>query len=112
MNVDFCKKQGIKVEARSIFTHGDALDSLMQSEVLRKIAADCGKTVPQVILRWIVQQGLIAIVKAEHPQHIKDNIDVFDFYLTDQQMGMIDSMDKNESFGCVSNKLGNNGKCN
>lgn len=102
--IEFCKEQGIAVEARSILTHGDALDSLVQSNKLKSIASDCGKSVPQVILRWVVQQGLIAIVKSETSQHIKENIDVFDFYLTDQQMSLIDSMNRYESFGCVSSK--------
>ena len=110
--IEFCKEKGIVVEARTVLTHGDALESFMQSEKLKKIAADCGKSVPQVILRWVVQQGLIAIVKSETSHHIKENIEVFDFYLTDQQMSMIDSLNRNESFGCVSKMLSNDVKCN
>lgn len=110
--IDFCKRHDIVVEARSVLTHGDAMDRLSHSEVLKKIAADCGRPIPQVIIRWIVQQGLIAIVKSETPGHVKDNVEVFDFYLTERQMSLIDSLNKDESFGCVSKMLGNHGKCN
>lgn len=81
--INFCKEKGIAVEARSVFTHGEALGGLMKEKTLIKIANDCDKTVPQIIIRWIVQKGLIAIVKSETEQHIKDNIEVFDFYLTE-----------------------------
>lgn len=102
--IDFCKKNGIAIEARSVLTHGDALDRLLQTEVLKEIAADCGKSIPQVIIRWVVQQGLIAIVKSETQKHILDNTDVFDFYLTDAQMNKIDSLNEDKSYGCISNQ--------
>lgn len=101
--IDFCKENGIVVEARSIFTHGDAMPELMQSDILNEIAKEYGKSVPQVIVRWVIQQGLVAIVKSENAQHIKDNIEVFDFCLTDSQMRSIDALNRNQSFGCVSN---------
>ena len=101
--IEFCKERGIAVEARSVFTHGDALKNLMNEDVLIQIARECNKTIPQIIVRWIVQQGMIAIVKSESRQHIQENIDVFDFYLTEFQMHKIDTLNKNMSFGCVSN---------
>lgn len=99
--IDYCKENGIVVEARSLFTHGDAIQELMQSEILNGIAKEYDKSVPQVIVRWVVQQGLIAIVKSGTPDHIKENIDVFDFELTEKQMSMIDSMNRDQSFGVV-----------
>ena len=99
--IDYCKENGIVVEARSLFTHGDAIQDLMQSDILNGIAKEYDKSVPQVIVRWVVQQGLIAIVKSGMPDHIKENIDVFDFELTEKQMSMIDSMNRNQSFGVV-----------
>lgn len=103
--IDFCKANGIAIEARSVLTHGDALERLMHSKVLKDIAADCGKTIPQVVIRWVVQQDLIAIVKSETQKHIADNAKVFDFYLTDAQMKKIDSLNEDKSFGCISNQL-------
>lgn len=105
--IDFCKENGIVVEARSLFTHGDALQELMRSKILNGIAMEYGKSVPQIIVRWVVQQGLIAIVKSCTPNHIKENVDVFDFYLTDKQMAMIDSMNRDQSFGVKSEKMDN-----
>lgn len=102
--IDFCKENGIVVEARSLFTHGDAMQELMQSDIINGIAKEYGKSVPQVIVRWVVQQGIVAIVKSGTPNHIKDNVDVFDFNLTDKQMTLIDSMNRDQSFGCVSTK--------
>jgi diketogulonate reductase-like aldo/keto reductase len=105
--IDFCKKNGIVVEARSLFTHGDAMQELMQSDILNGIAKEYNKSVPQIIVRWVIQQGLVAIVKSCTPNHIKENVDVFDFCLTDKQMSMIDSMNRNQSFG-VKSKVFNN----
>jgi len=102
--IGFCKEHGIAVEARSIFTHGDALNELIRNELLLRIAEDHKKTVPQIILRWIVQQGLIAIVKSGNKMHIQENSNVFDFNLSDKEMEQIDSLNKNTSFGCVSNR--------
>lgn len=102
--INFCKEKGIVVEARSLFTHGDAMQELMQSDILNGIAREYDKSVPQIIARWVIQQGLVAIVKSGSPNHIKENIDVFDFCLTDKQMALIDSMNRDLSFGCVSTK--------
>ena len=100
--IAFCKERGIAVEARSLFAHGDALEGFFQSKALSTIASDCNKTIPQVIIRWAIQQGLIVIVKSGTPKHIKDNIDVFDFSLTASQMERIDAMNRDTSYGCVS----------
>lgn len=99
--IDYCKENGIVVEARSLFTHGDAIQELMHSDILNGIAKEYDKSVPQVIVRWVIQQGLVAIVKSGTPDHIKENIDVFDFELTEKQMSMIDSMNRDQSFGVV-----------
>lgn len=103
--IDFCKEHEIVVEARSLFAHGDALNELTQSIILQKIAKEYGKSVPQIIIRWIIQQGLIAIVKSGMPDHIRDNSEVFDFCLTEKEMSLIDSMNRNQSFGYVSKSI-------
>lgn len=102
--IDFCKSKGIAVEARTVFTHGDALSVMLNNEVLKTIASNHEKTIPQVILRWVVEQGLIAIVKSETAKHIQENINVFDFSLSNQEIALIDSLNKDLSFGCVSSK--------
>lgn len=103
--IDFCKEHEIVVEARSLFAHGDALNELTQSNILQKIAKEYGKSVPQIIIRWIIQQGLIAIVKSGMPDHIRDNSEVFDFCLTEKEMSLIDTMNRNQSFGYVSKSI-------
>lgn len=102
--IEFCKEHGILVEARSIFTHGDALTELLNSKLLIDIAERYNKTVPQIILRWIVQQQLVAVVKSETERHIKENAQIFDFELSEIEMAKIDSLNKNQSFGYISTK--------
>lgn len=103
--IDFCKENGIAVEARSLFAHGDIMEELQRSDMLKSIAKEYDKSIQQIVIRWIVQQGLVAIVKSGSQSHIKENIDVFDFSLTEKQMSMIDSMNRNQSFGLISGKL-------
>ncbi len=103
--IDFCKENGIAVEARSLFAHGDIMEELLQSDMLKSIAKEYDKSIQQIVIRWVVQQGLVAIVKSGSQSHIKENIDVFDFSLTGKQMSMIDSMNRNQSFGLVSGKM-------
>lgn len=63
-------------------------------ERLAKIAARHNKSVGQVILWWHLQEGIVAIPKATSMEHIKENKDVFDFVLGDDEMMVIRSMDK------------------
>lgn len=102
--IDFCKKQEILVEARSPLAHGDILNEWRSNDVLQRIALHYGKTVPQVILRWITQQNVVAIVRSANKEHLVENINIFDFSLTDKEIKDIDSLNKNSSFGCVSSK--------
>lgn len=69
------------------FGHGDA--KLLAEPVIAKIAEAHGKTVAQVILRWMLQEGVVTFPKTTNPQHILDNIDVFDFELSDDEMARI-----------------------
>ena len=103
--IDFCKSHNIAVEARSVFTHGDALDELLNNTILKRIAVEHGKTIPQVVIRWLVQQGLIAIVKSETAEHLHENIDALEFCLSDSELAIIDSINRDQSFGCVSSRL-------
>ena len=57
--------------------------------VLQRIGKTHGKTVAQVSLRWLVQQGMIAIPRTANPAHLADNLDVFDFTLSDADMAEI-----------------------
>lgn len=72
------------------FGHGDA--KLLTEPVLAKIAEAHGKTPAQVILRWMLQEGDVTFPKTTNPQHIRDNFDVFDFELTDDEMARINAL--------------------
>lgn len=72
------------------FGHGDA--KLLTEPVLAKIAEAHGKTPAQVILRWMLQEGDVTFPKTTNPQHIRDNFDVFDFELTDDEMAHINAL--------------------
>lgn len=72
------------------FGHGDA--KLLAEPVLAKIAEAHGKTPAQVILRWMLQKGDVTFPKTTNPQHIRDNFDVFDFELTDDEMARINAL--------------------
>ncbi len=72
------------------FGHGDA--RLLAEPVLAKIAEAHGKTVAQVILRWMLQEGVVTFPKTTNPQHVLDNIDVFDFELSDDEMARINAL--------------------
>ena len=61
--------------------------------MLQKIAATHGKTVGQVILRWNVQRGVVVIPKSTHKERIEENIDIWDFTLTEEEMKRIASLD-------------------
>lgn len=72
------------------FGHGNA--KLLAEPVIAKIAEAHGKTVAQVILRWMLQEGVVTFPKTTNPQHILDNIDVFDFELSDDEMTRINAL--------------------
>lgn len=93
--VDFCKDNEMVVTAWSPLMGGD----LLKNAELKTIAAAHGKSVAQVILRWHVQHGVVAIPKASTPKRIAENFDIFDFKLSAVQMDEIDSLDANERSG-------------
>ncbi len=92
----YCQERGVVVEAYSAFggTYDASLD-LMQEDVLLQIAKEKGKSVPQIINRWLIQQNLLIIPRSKSPKHQEENISIFDFELTDREMVQIDSLNKN-----------------
>ncbi|NLH68599.1 MAG: aldo/keto reductase [Brooklawnia sp.] len=68
----------------------------LTNQVVQEIAEASGRTPAQVVLRWHVQHGLVAIPRSSHPQRIAENLDIFDFELSREQLGLIDSMDESE----------------
>ena len=73
---------------------GRGNDSIMGEALIQAIAEKHGKSSAQVILRWHVQQGHIVIPGSKTPSHITQNIEIFDFALTDQEMAQITTLDR------------------
>ena len=70
----------------------------MTEPLIQGLAEKYGKSPAQVLLRWHIQQGHIVIPGSKTPSHIAQNIDLFDFALTDEDMAQIDSLDKGKPF--------------
>ncbi|CAM3782686.1 aldo/keto reductase [Mesobacillus thioparans] len=92
---NFCSQQDIVVEAWSPLSRGRFLDE----PILRSIAERHGKTPAQIILRWHLQHEIIPIPKSITPSRLKENAEVFDFQLSQQEMAEIDGLNKNQRFG-------------
>lgn len=88
----FLKEHEIAIQVWYPLGHGDK--SLINEEVFTKLAKKYGKSNVQIILRWHVQSVHIVIPGAIKEEHIKDNIDIFDFELTDEEMSEIAKLDK------------------
>jgi len=95
--VRWCQKNGVVVTAWSPF-QGTMMQHAQAFTVstLTKIAADKGKTVPQVMLRWAVQKGVSAIPGTGNPAHMDENLGVFGFSLSGKEMALIDSLGSDE----------------
>lgn len=97
--VTFCKEQGIQVEAYSPFGRGNLLSEILNNPRLNEIAKRHNKTVGQIVLRWIVQQGIVVIPRSTNAERIRQNLDVFNFFLSNDEMTYIDSLNQNKGFG-------------
>ena len=76
--------------------HGDK--SLVNEPIFAKLAEKYGKSPAQIILKWHNQMGFIIIPGSRNPEHIKENADIFDFTLTDDEMAEIAKLNKNERY--------------
>ena len=85
-------KYGIKLMAWYPLGHGDK--TLINEPVFAELGKKYGKTPAQVILRWHTQMGFVVIPGSKNVDHIRDNLDILDFSLTDDEMGEIAKLDK------------------
>ena len=90
------EKYGTLIESWYPIGHGDK--SLIDNEVFTKIGKKYNKTNVQVILRWHIQKGNIVFPKSTNPKHIKENSEIFDFSLTNEEMEEINKMGKTKRF--------------
>jgi diketogulonate reductase-like aldo/keto reductase len=91
----YCKQEGIQLEAWSPLKRGQLLDDPELNEIGKKYS----KTAAQVILRWDVQNEIITIPKTISDTRIKENADIFDFSLTEDEMKQIQALNKNDRAG-------------
>jgi diketogulonate reductase-like aldo/keto reductase len=91
--LDYCKEQGIVVEAYSPLARAKQ----MNHPVIAEVAEQSGKTAGQVMLRWCVQHGTVPLPKTTHKERMIENLDIFDFELSAEQMEKLDSLSTGKS---------------
>ncbi|GLI05767.1 glyoxal reductase [Paenibacillus tyrfis] len=90
----FCKEHKIQLEAWSPLMQGN-----LDLPLLSELAGKYGKTPAQIILRWDLQHGVVTIPKSIRESRIRENIDVFDFTLSDEDMARLDGLNQDRRFG-------------
>ena len=98
--LDACRRHGLIFTAYCPLARG----RLFKDQVLGDIAHRRGRTIAQVALRWLLQQQVAAIPRSSNPQRIAENIDVFDFALTDLEMKQIGTLKRAD--GRIANPVG------
>jgi 2,5-diketo-D-gluconate reductase A len=88
-------ERGVQIESWGPFAEGR--NNLFTHPVLTEIGEAHGKSVAQVVLRWLIQRGVVAVAKSVRPDRMAENLDIFGFELTDEQMTRITSLDTGES---------------
>lgn len=94
--LDYLKEHEIAIQGWYPLGHGS--NSLMEEECIVFASNKYHKTPAQIILRWHLQKGYGFVVGSKSETHIKENADIFDFSLTDEEMDAIDALNKNEPF--------------
>ncbi|MCY7009048.1 aldo/keto reductase [Fusobacterium simiae] len=85
-------KNKVVLEAWAPLGQGNA--ELLKEEVFTKLAKKYNKNNGQIIIRWVIQEGVVTFPKSTNPERIKSNLDVFDFKLTEDEMSEIRALDK------------------
>ncbi|WP_201763271.1 aldo/keto reductase [Enterococcus faecalis] len=89
------EKYEVQIEAWAPFAEGR--HELFTNPVLTEIGKQYGKTVGQVVLRWLMQRGIVALAKSVQPERMSENIDIFDFELSKEDIEKIVALDMKES---------------
>lgn len=93
--VQSLQKEGVLVEAWAPFAEGK--NNLFSNETLQNIGDKYGKSIAQVVLRWLVEKDIVVLAKSVNPERMKQNLDIFDFELTDEDKAQIATLDSNDS---------------
>ena len=89
--LDFCRSHKIQLEAYSPLTKGLRLNDLKLADIARKYS----KTPAQILIRWVLQQGIVVIPKSSKKKRIYENASVFDFIILPEDMKLLDSFNEN-----------------
>lgn len=99
--LDYCQKHKIQVQAYSPLAVMNK--KLLNAPILDFLSRKYKKSIPQIILRWNIEEGVIPIPKSGNPIRLKENINIFDFELTDEDMSGINLLNENYT-GLVESK--------
>ncbi len=91
----FLQEQGVQIESWGPFAEGR--NNLFGNELLLSVGGKYGKSVAQVVLRWLIQRGVVVIPKSVRRERIVENFDVFDFELSGEDMASIAALDTRQS---------------
>ena len=94
-DVEYMAAQGIQAEAWAPFAEGR--NNLFENELLATLAEKYHRTVAQIVLRSLIQRGIVVIPKSSKRARIAENFDVFDFEIDEQDMELLKQLDKQES---------------
>lgn len=93
--ITFMKEHGIQPEAWAPFAEGK--NGFFTNETLQAIGDKYGKSIGQVVLRWLYQRDIVSLAKSVREERMKENINIFDFELTQEDMNLIQTLDTNTS---------------
>lgn len=91
--IDYCKKNGIQVEAYTPLARND--QRMLRSRTVQAMMQKYEKSFQQIVLRWHIQNDIIPIPRSTNKIRLKENLNVFDFQLTDEEMASIDAININ-----------------
>jgi len=95
--IQYCRDNGILVEAYSPFGHGE----ILKNEEIIRVAGNYNVSVPQLCIRYVLQLGLLPLPKTANPDHMKSNADV-DFVISKEDMELLKNMDRIKDYGEAS----------
>ena len=88
---EYCRNRQIVIEAYSPLAHAKEMDNA----VINELAGKYGKSYAQIMLRWALQKDAVILPKSVTPQRIKENLDILDFIISDEDMHLLAGLDRN-----------------
>src|SRR6185369_8341811 len=89
------QENNVQIESWGPFAEGK--NNIFRNELLLSIGEKYNKSIAQVVIRWLIQRGVVAIPKSVRQERIEENFNIFDFQLSDEDMNAIASLDTNAS---------------